>query len=471
MTFIQFINNSRSRVIIEGVQRTNSDFVQQGICLARCIAIVVLPFEIISVFFPLLPGGEHLNVALYAPYSLIFFASLGVVALMLIIWFPRKIHISQARIRLSLILFLYLFSGGMIAGMAYVDPAAIFQFAIKLFLGLLIFPIVLPVLVTLLVGVYGLFFVVLSFGNGYQYLIEQNMIIMLFPIFILSIIAITMNVWHLLIVKSKSLAELTTIRKMKEITRQKELNDQLLISALTEPVASKIKSTGSFPPEIKDATIIACDIVGFSKHCEVIPAPIIVKELEVFFTKFDHCCLNHGVEPLRSQGDSRIAVAGLNKKNQQGKLRNPQIDAVLAMLEFRAWLLENKNKPGESGGSLWHARIGIHTGPVIMGVIKSARISFDAWGETVNIAARLEQIAKNNEIMVSEPLLWAVKGLFNHSELKEVKSKNTIIASAASIVDFRQEYIMENGAPNKEFWCKYDDDDTYLENPNQVNNE
>ena len=471
MTLKQFVKDSRERVIIEGVQRTNAVFVQQGICLARWIAIAVLPFEAISIFFPLLPGGEHLSLALYAPYSLVFSSLLGVLALILIIWFPRKIHISRAKIRLSLIFFLYLYSGGLIAGLAYFDVAALLQFGIKLFIVLLIAPIVLPALVSLFAATYCLFIIVLSFGNGYQYLIEQNMLIMLFTIFTMGVIAITMNVWHLLIIKSKSLAELTTIRNMKEVRRQKDLNDQLLISALTEPVASKIKSTGSFPPEIKDATIIACDIVDFSKYCEVIPAPIIVKELEKFFTMFDNCCLKHGVEPLRSQGDSRIAVAGLNKKNKEGKLRNPQIDAVLAMLEFRSWLLENKNNPGSKCGSLWNARIGIHTGPVIMGVIKSARMSFDAWGETVNIAARLEQIANNNEIMVSESLLWAVKGLFEHSELREVKSKNTIISSAASIVDFRKDYIMENGDPNEKFWLKYDADDVYLENPNHVDNQ
>jgi len=468
MTFKQFIKNSRARVIVEGTQRTNAAFVQQGICLARWMAMVEFPFEIFSMFLSFLPGGDFLSLAIYAPYSLVFSSSLGVVALILIVWFPRKIHISKAIKRLSLIVFLYLSSAGIVAGLAYFDPAALFQFGIKLFIMLLIVPIMLPVLIILFIGSYSLFLIVLYFGNGFEYMIEHNMIIMLFPIFVVGVIAIAMNVWHLLIVKSRSLAELTSIRNMKAIKRQKDLNDQLLISALTEPVASKIKSTGSFPPEVKDATIIACDIVGFSKHCEVIPAPIIVKELERFFTKFDSCCLNHGVEPLRSQGDSRIAIAGLNKKNQQGKLRNPQIDAVLAMLEFRSWLLENENKEGERNGSLWNARIGIHTGPVIMGVIKSARMSFDAWGETVNIAARLEQIAKDNEIMVSEQILWAVKGLFNHSELKEVKSKNTLIASAASIVDFRKGYLMENGAPNEKFWSKYDADYVYLENPNQA---
>jgi len=467
MSFIQFIKNSRARVIVEGTQKTNSAFVQQGICLARWIAMVELPFEIVAMFFSLLPSGEFLSAAIFAPYSLVFSSSLGVVALIFMIWFPRKIHIAKAKIRLSFILLLYLSSGGIVAGLAYFDPAALFQFGIKTFIMLLIVPIALSVLAPLFLGIYGLFLLVLYFGNGYQYLIEQNMIIMLFPMFAVGVIAIAMNVWHMLIVKSRSLAELTALRNFKAIKRQKDLNEQLLISALTEPVANRIKSTGSFPPEIKDATIIACDIVGFSKHCEVIPAPIIVKELERFFTKFDTCCLNHGVEPLRSQGDSRIAVAGLNKKNQKGELRNPQIDAVLAMLEFRAWLLEKTNIPGVKGGSLWDARIGIHTGPVIMGVIKSARMSFDAWGETVNIATRLEQVAINNEIMVSEQLLWAVKGLFEHSTLREVNSKNTIGASAAAIIDFRSDYMMEDGSPNENFWQKYNADDLYLKNPHQ----
>jgi len=301
-------------------------------------------------------------------------------------------------------------------------------------------------------------------GDGFTYILENKQIIILLPIFSSGVIGIAINSWYVLNSKRRSLAELLIQRKIKEIERQKNLNEKLLVSALSQPVVDKLKSDGEFPPEMKDATVIACDIVGFSKYCEIMPAHIVVKELIRFFAKFDACCQKYGVEPLRSQGDSRIAVAGMHKLNENNKPRCPQVDAVMAMLEFTSWLEEKDSSDVLSNKVIWNARIGIHTGAVIMGVIQSSRLSFDIWGDTVNLAARLEQIAEKNKIMVSETLLWAAKGIFKHSPLKPMKSKETHIASAATILGINDMYLDENNQVNEAFWLAYESEEILLTN-------
>ena len=305
-------------------------------------------------------------------------------------------------------------------------------------------------------------------GDGHLYLLGNNQVIILLPLIAMGVAGIGVNSWHVLNTKLRSKAELLMLRKIKEIERQKRQYEQLLVSALSRPVVDKLQKDGEFPPEMKDATIIACDIISFSKHCEVMPANIVVKELVRFFAKFDSCCQKFHVEPLRSQGDSRIAVAGLQRFDKNKKERCPQIDAIMAMLEFTSWLRKNDSDRSAKDHVIWNARIGIHTGPVIMGVIQSARLSFDVWGDTVNIAARLEQVADENQIMVSETLLWATKGIFSHSILKPFESKNTHIKSAATILGIDPRYIDEQGCPNETFSSTYDSDDIIVVSPRNV---
>ena len=240
------------------------------------------------------------------------------------------------------------------------------------------------------------------------------------------------------------------------IKQQKTEVDRLLDNALTHPVARVLRQTGSYPPTRDDLCVVACDIVGFSQICKTHPVKAVVEEINRFYNKYDSCCLPRGVEPLRSQGDSRIALAGLNSDPSLGK-DAAVIDAILAMLAFRAALAPMDPPPSyvrPDDALMWSARIGIDVGPVMMGVLSGTRLCFDVWGDPVNMAARLEQSAAPNQIVVSDRVLAAARGLFDHGPVRELKIKDTLVRGAV-IHDIRNPFQDGQGQPNDAFWKTY----------------
>ena len=143
-----------------------------------------------------------------------------------------------------------------------------------------------------------------------------------------------------------------------------------LASALTAPVAHAYVNHGRFPTELKTVCVIACDAVGFSDMCRKLQPERVVLELENFFREFDAACLKCRLEPLRAQGDSRIAIAGL-WPDASRRLHHDAISAVLAMLYFKSVLPRTAGEPGrgEKRRVLWPARIGICLGPASCGII------------------------------------------------------------------------------------------------------
>jgi class 3 adenylate cyclase len=199
-------------------------------------------------------------------------------------------------------------------------------------------------------------------------------------------------------------------------------------------------------------------VCGFSKHCVEMPAQMVVEELQRFFRGFERCCQKYKIEPLRAQGDGVIAIGGLWPE-AHGHQRQPVIDAVLAALEFRR-LLSTDDAPVDPHGeaaaaNLWSARIGIHIGPVVMGVIDGVRLSFDVWGDTVNMAARLEQGACRNSIMLSERALWATRGLFDHGPIGPLQVKDSHLPAVAEVFGIAGPYRTSAGEPNAAFWEVY----------------
>ena len=249
--------------------------------------------------------------------------------------------------------------------------------------------------------------------------------------------------------------------------QQKAELEQLLDRTLTQPVARVLRETGSYPPLLEELCVIETDVVGFSKVCDSMPAQMVVESLNRYYNSFDKCCLPHNVEPLRSQGDSRVAVAGLHDGTPGAKFV-PAIDAVLAMLAFRKTLapVDPSQRPADASADvLWSARIGIHSGPVMIGVMSGTRLCLDVWGSTVNVAARLEQGADPNQIMVSDRVLWAARGLFDHGPIQQMQVKDVLV-NGAVIIDIREQFRDEQGQPNDKFWEIYRDPKCPIVRPN-----
>jgi len=283
----------------------------------------------------------------------------------------------------------------------------------------------------------------------------------------------------------------------EEAERQKRRVLNLLAGALTRPVAQAYYREGFVRSTMQTMCVIACDAVGFSKTCECLSPESVVEELRHFFRKFDEVCLRVGIEPLRARGDSRLAIAGLWADKVRG-IHHAAINSVLAMLNFRRCLppVGQGEMPDNAQGSrvLWPARIGINLGPVGAGVIDTSavatkprsgrlkdspewmtgqlqsqegsnldefddadvgRLWFDVWGDTVNVAARLEQGARTNQILVREAVLWETRGLFDYGPIRPIQVKETLVPACAEVVGIRRQYCDDNGVPNDEFWRIY----------------
>lgn len=166
-------------------------------------------------------------------------------------------------------------------------------------------------------------------------------------------------------------------------------SDRLLRSIFPRDAVRELQETSHITPRRHDdVTILFCDIVGFTPYCESHEADEVVEKLEMLVEAQEEIAERHGVEKVKTIGDSFMAVAGLDDAGEQAPL-----NCVRCGLEF---VKLPQNLPVE-----WQVRVGIHAGPVVSGKIGHRKFAYDLWGDTVNTAARVEAEAAPNTVYVS----------------------------------------------------------------------
>ncbi|MDT7713686.1 MAG: adenylate cyclase, partial [Pseudonocardiales bacterium] len=180
------------------------------------------------------------------------------------------------------------------------------------------------------------------------------------------------------------------------------LVDDLLTNAIPRSIAVRLKRgerrIAEFYPE---ATVLFADIVGFTPWAQRTPPERVVELLDGLFSRFDELAASHGLEKIKTIGDAYMAVAGAPERHS-----NPAIAAV----EFARAIIQAVADVGDEAGVQLNVRIGIATGPVVGGVIGRQRLLFDLWGDTVNLAARMESHGVPGRIQVSEATRAALDG-------------------------------------------------------------
>ena len=192
--------------------------------------------------------------------------------------------------------------------------------------------------------------------------------------------------------RQKWLEELVTERtdQLAQSARQADL---LLENILPRHVIDELGLTGKVDPIRHDgASILFTDLVGFTQAASTMPADRMVSELNAIFAAFDDIAEREGIEKIKTIGDAYMAVAGLAEQEDDHAHRC--VRAALAMLAF----LEARN--GEASFK-WNIRVGIHSGPVVAGVVGRRKYAFDVWGDAVNMAARMESAGEPGRINVS----------------------------------------------------------------------
>jgi class 3 adenylate cyclase len=161
------------------------------------------------------------------------------------------------------------------------------------------------------------------------------------------------------------------------------------------------------------------DFKDFTKISEKLSATELVAELHYLFHAFDNIIHNHGLEKIKTIGDSYMAAGGLPVPNQTNAK-----DVVSAALEIVSFMESHKNQRKKEGKEIFEIRIGIHTGPVVAGIVGVKKFAYDIWGDTVNLASRMESSGEPGKINISGSTYELVKNDFTCTYRGKIQAKN-----------------------------------------------
>jgi class 3 adenylate cyclase len=189
---------------------------------------------------------------------------------------------------------------------------------------------------------------------------------------------------------------------------EKKRSEELLLNILPETVALELKDTGKVVPKnLDNVTVIFSDFQGFTALAETMDAAELVAEIDLCFSAFDKIISRHGIEKIKTIGDSYMAIGG-GLISQECSACKVAI-ASLEMVEFMNERLRFLNAQNKSG---FQMRIGIHTGKVVAGVVGLNKFQYDVWGDTVNFASRLEQNGEVGKVNISAETHGLIKDKF-----------------------------------------------------------
>ncbi|HUQ13347.1 MAG TPA: adenylate/guanylate cyclase domain-containing protein, partial [Novosphingobium sp.] len=198
------------------------------------------------------------------------------------------------------------------------------------------------------------------------------------------------------------------------IAAEREKSDRLLENILPKAVAERLRSGEAVADEFPEVAIVFVDVVGFTTLAKTLPAERVVDLLNAFFSHADRGVDLFGLDKVKTIGDAYMAVAG-------AMTRPPR--PAKAALDFACYLIEGANELGTRFGVDFRLHVGINSGPVIGGVISAKRISYDYWGDTINLASRLQDVAGANGVAVSEATWRLVNDAYAFAEPRQVPLK------------------------------------------------
>jgi len=186
----------------------------------------------------------------------------------------------------------------------------------------------------------------------------------------------------------------------RALEAERAKTEQLLYNVLPQEVAARLRAGEAVADSFSDLTAVFVDLAGFSTLAKRLSPGHLVKLLNAFFSAADRCAERHGLEKVKTIGDAYLAVAG--------GMASADSDGHAALRFARDLVAELVAMEKESGLPL-KARIGVHTGPAVGGVIGSTRLAYDYWGDTMNVASRLQGAAPLNGVAVSEATYFQVR--------------------------------------------------------------
>lgn len=217
-------------------------------------------------------------------------------------------------------------------------------------------------------------------------------------------------------------SRLQYVRKSKAIIeKEKEISENLLLNILPEEVATELKAKGyTDAKEFEKATILFTDFKGFTSMSEQMTASELVSEIDACFKGFDHIMEKYGIEKIKTIGDAYMAAGGLPVPDSA-----TPANVISAGLEMQEFVANRKYKHDELDLPSFEMRVGIHTGPVIAGVVGVKKFQYDIWGDTVNTASRMESSGAVGKVNISQATyeLLKVNPMFTFENRGKIEAK------------------------------------------------
>jgi len=217
--------------------------------------------------------------------------------------------------------------------------------------------------------------------------------------------------------KYQAVLEKAVQDRTRELVAQEQKSENLLLNILPKDIAAELKQNPgqTIAKNCRNATVLFADIAGFTKMSDTMDASDVVKMLNDIVSRFDERALREGIEKIKTMGDAYMAATGLS--DDAGD------ESVLKMMRFAEGILDDLREFNRESKIKVNMRVGLNSGKIVAGVIGKSKFIYDIWGDTVNVAFRMQSSGEIGKICVTESVYNAVKGEFSFSGPNEVDVK------------------------------------------------
>ncbi|MCC7296843.1 MAG: hypothetical protein IT244_00815 [Bacteroidia bacterium] len=243
------------------------------------------------------------------------------------------------------------------------------------------------------------------------------------------------------LIENQKRLEIMVKERTRELGEEKEKTEELLLNILPKAVAQELKEKGhSSVRRHSESAVMFTDFCNFTKLSMNITAEQLVEKLDTYFRKFDEIVDKYGLEKIKTIGDAYMCAAGVPQPRP-----NCSLAIVMAAIEIID-IVQNAE-------SHWQIRVGIHRGGLVSGVVGKRKFAYDIWGDTVNVASRMESSSEPMQINITEQVYEEIKDYFECEKRGEIEAKSLGKTNMYFVKGLKPKYKLNENSlgPNNDF--------------------